>query len=257
MQPCALTEIVRVSSSNGCVPFLPRTSTGIAILTRCERRRSAALSAGVGAFISGMTFSPASAGSVGAGRVACSPGTPEAVADSKTHSTPRRNCWSLPSLHSDTIGQHGLKRQFGCGFRRLSFGVWLRCVGIFEGLVRVRRAIFVQFRVAQIKMALGRVILRGRELSMQFVGAYVRCILVSHAAGVKCSIVDRNHILARFCFALSDCKCVFTGEGFCLKADELDDDIFAHGVPGTDSLPPKRKGGPAFTGPPFALTRGW
>jgi len=107
--------------------------------------------------------------------------------------------------------------------------------------VCVGRAIFVQFGVAEMKMALGRMVLRGRKLPMQFMGAYVGCVLISHSAGVKCCVGDRNHVFAGFGFALSDGKRVFTGEGFCLKAYELDDDVFAHGCLGPISLTPKKK----------------
>jgi hypothetical protein len=126
----------------------------------------------------------------------------------------------------------------------LRVAVWFWRVGIFQGFVRMGYAIFFQFRIAQMKMALGRVILRCRKLAMQFVGANVRRVLVSHAAGVKCCVGYRDCVFARLGFALSNGKRVFADEGFCLKADELDDDVFAHGVPETDFLPLKRKGGP-------------
>jgi hypothetical protein len=84
-------------------------------------------------------------------------------------------------------------------------------------------------------------VLGGCELPMQLVGANIRRILISHAAGVECCIGYCNHVLAGFCFALSDGKRVLTGEGFCLKAYELDDDIFAHGCLGPISLTPKKK----------------
>ncbi len=91
------------------------------------------------------------------------------------------------------------------------------------------------------KMALGRMILRGRKLPMQLVGANIRRVLISHAAGIECGIGDCDHVFAWLCFALSDCERVFAGEGFCLEAYELDDDVFAHGVPGTKFLTTEKK----------------
>jgi hypothetical protein len=100
-------------------------------------------------------------------------------------------------------------------------------------------------------------ILGGRELPVQLVGANVRSVLVSHATGVKCCVGDRDHIFARFCFALSDGESVFTGEGFCLEPYELDDDVFAHGCLGTNFLNTEKKRRTGVAGPPFTSTRGW
>jgi hypothetical protein len=69
---------------------------------------------------------------------------------------------------------------------------------------------------------------------MQLVRADVRCILVSHATGVKRFIGNGERVFAGFGFPLSNRESVLADEGFVLKTDELDDDVIAHGVPGTD-----------------------
>jgi hypothetical protein len=91
-------------------------------------------------------------------------------------------------------------------------------------------AILVQFRIAQVKMTLERVIFGRRELAVQFVGADVWRVLVSDAAGIERGVVNRYRVFARFCFALSNRKSVLTDERLCLETDELDDDVLAHEV---------------------------
>jgi len=102
-------------------------------------------------------------------------------------------------------------------------------------------AVLVQFRITQMKMALGRMILGCGKLAMEFVGADVRRVLVAHAAGIKCCIGDGDDVFAGFGFAFPNGKSVLADEGFCLEADELNDDVFAHEILETESLTAEKK----------------
>jgi len=98
----------------------------------------------------------------------------------------------------------------------------------------VRRAVIVEFGVAQVEMVFRRVILRCCKLAMQLVGTDIRSVLVAHPAGVKRFVWYRERVFARLGFPFPHRERVLPDERFVLKADELDDYVIAHGVPETD-----------------------